>query len=105
MEEQAASRDKSSDSIATSEEFEDLGSAPKNGETTKVEGKVDLPSALLDKDASPEEHESSPEIEIRNNGNMASLQETLIEALDDETRSTSTGIHYWLFYDLVNSML
>ena len=90
MEEQSASRDKSSDSIATSEEFEDLGTAPRKEEPSNLDDKAVTTGANTTEANEP--NEPSPEIEIRNNGNMADLQETLDEALNDEVGINSNGL-------------
>jgi hypothetical protein len=73
----AAARDHSSDSIATSDEFEDLGPS----KTTRVDN--GQTRACKTDDLSSEK--PSPEMEIGNNGNLDYLQETLNEVLDEET--------------------
>lgn len=83
MEENQRVSKSSSDSIATSEEFEDLGqpasmSATKNTDTQSVNNQ---PVAELPSDSKP-----SPEMEI-GNGNIGDLQDTLNEALNEENLS------------------
>lgn len=75
-------RDKSSDSIATSEEFEDLGPV-KNVENGLSQLEITSPTMAeaLNK--------PSPEMEIGNNGNMADLQDTLDEVLKEDSQATT----------------
>ena len=90
-------KDQSSDSIATSEEFEDLGSssaANKNGEISNQQEIKDVPSGVVADEVVPpkENKQPSPEIEIGNNGNLADLQVTLDEALNDETQNSNGNL-------------
>ena len=81
--EQATTRDQSSDSIATSDEFEDLGHVNKNSVDEKPSENSTVENAELEKTIP----KTSPEIEIGNNGNMNDLQETLNEVLDEENQT------------------
>lgn len=89
-------KDQSSDSIATSEEFEDLGSssANKNGEISNQQEIKDVHSGVITDEVVPpkENKQPSPEIEIGNNGNLADLQVTLDEALNDETQNSNGNL-------------
>ena len=73
-------RDKSSDSIATSEEFEDLGQVTKNVESEHLMTCQTMEDETVNK--------PSPEMEIGNNGNMADLQDTLDEVLNEDSQLT-----------------
>jgi len=75
-------RDKSSDSIATSEEFEDLGPV-KNVENGLSQ--LEITSSTMDEAL----NKPSPEMEIGNNGNMADLQDTLDEVLKEDSQATT----------------
>ena len=75
-------RDKSSDSIATSEEFEDLGPV-KNVENGLSQ--LEITSPTMDEAL----NKPSPEMEIGNNGNMADLQDTLDEVLKEDSQATT----------------
>ena len=80
MEEVKKERDHSSDSIATSEEFEDLGQTSKSAtENTDSQSVNSPPVEEISCDSKP-----SPEMEIGNNGNIGDLQDTLDEALNEE---------------------
>lgn len=75
-------RDKSSDSIATSEEFEDLGPV-QNVESGM--NKLEIASPTIEEAL----NKPSPEMEIGNNGNMADLQDTLDEVLKEDSQSVT----------------
>jgi len=75
-------RDKSSDSIATSEEFEDLGPV-QNVESGL--NKLEIASPTIEEAL----NKPSPEMEIGNNGNMADLQDTLDEVLKEDSQSVT----------------
>lgn len=80
--EEITTREQSSDSIATSEEFEDLGqknaSEVKLNDETSVNGVVGSEGML----------KTSPEMEISNNGSLAELKDTLDEVLNEETETS-----------------
>lgn len=82
--EEVTTRDQSSDSIATSEEFEDLGQVGKN----PVEVKLDEEQTSSQVEKQNVVQKISPEMEIGNNGNMSDLQETLNELLNEETQTS-----------------
>lgn len=99
-------KDQSSDSIATSEEFEDLGSSSannKNGEIINQQEIKDVQSSVTpDKVVElKESKQPSPEIEIGNNGNLADLQVTLDEALNDETQNSNGNLYCYILHLLV----
>jgi len=76
-------RDKSSDSLATSEEFEDLGPV-KNVEIGLSQLTIAPPTV------GEISNKPLPEMEIGNNGNMADLQDTLDEVLKEDSQATAT---------------
>lgn len=82
--EKVTTRDHSSDSIATSEEFEDLGQVNKNNSEKSNKEEILVTGEEKQKTAT----KTSPEMEIGNNGNMTDLQETLDEVLNEETQSS-----------------
>jgi hypothetical protein len=85
MEEGKKERDQSSDSIATSEEFEDLGQTSKNATENNDSQSINShPADEISCDSKP-----SPEMEIGNNGNIGDLQDTLNEALNEENNQIS----------------
>ena len=79
-------RDQSSDSIATSEEFEDLGNVNKN--TVEMKPNGESSTAQIEVEQPSKTQKTSPEMEIGNNGNMADLRETLDEVLNEETQTS-----------------
>ncbi|XP_046442776.1 rab GTPase-activating protein 1-like isoform X3 [Daphnia pulex] len=79
--EEVATREHSCDSIATSEEFEDLGH--KNASELKPNEEI-LVTQVEDNKI---KNKTSPEMEIGNNGNMADLKETLNEVLNEESET------------------
>lgn len=82
--EEITTREQSSDSIATSDEFEDLGH--KNA----TEGKLKEELPVSDLVGSNGMLKASPEMEISNNGSMADLKDTLDEVLNEETETNGT---------------
>jgi hypothetical protein len=84
MEEVTKHREHSSDSIATSEEFEDLGH--KNASELKPNEEI-LVAQVEDNKI---KNKTSPEMEIGNNGNMADLKETLNEVLNEESETSGS---------------
>lgn len=80
--EEVTTREHSSDSIATSEEFEDLGH--KNASELKPNEEI-LDAQIGEKKI---KNKTSPEMEIGNNGNMADLKETLNEVLNEESETS-----------------
>ncbi len=76
----------SSDSIASSEEFEDLGNVNKNTVGMKPNGETSAAQVVAETQGITQK--TSPEMEIGNNGNMADLQETLDEVLNEETQTS-----------------
>ncbi len=79
--EEVTTREHSCDSIATSEEFEDLGH--KNASELKPNEEI-LVTQVEDNKM---KNKTSPEMEIGNNGNMADLKETLNEVLNEESET------------------
>lgn len=89
MEEVTTTRDQSSDSIATSDEFEDLGQVSKS----TVEMKLNQEQTATQVEEKSAVQKISPEMEIGNNGNMTDLQETLDEVLNEETQTSGIVLH------------
>ena len=81
--EEVTTREHSSDSIATSEEFEDLGH--KNAPELKPNEEM-LNTHQIQENKIKDK--TSPEMEIGNNGNMADLKETLNKVLNEESETS-----------------
>jgi|LakMenEpi03Aug12_release.lakeMendotaPanAssembly.Ray.scaffolds.fasta_scaffold349052_1 hypothetical protein len=96
--EEVTTREHSSDSIATSEEFEDLGH--KNAPELKPNEEMLNTHQIEEKKITSK---TSPEMEIGNNGNMADLKETLNEVLNEE--SETNGIIRIIFVVRFSSCL
>lgn len=95
--EEVTTREHSSDSIATSEEFEDLGH--KNASELKPN------EEMLDTQVEEIKikNKTSPEMEIGNNGNMADLKETLNEVLNEESENSGRHTKNYFLYNFLHT--
>lgn len=101
MDKSPANRGQSSDSIATSDEFEDLGQS--NKLTASPSSQEENQESF--KELSASGNKPSPEMEIGNNGNIADLQDTLDEALNEETQTSGILLLFRYHYIMNQSFL